>query len=78
MWIASLSLGEWILLGIQAHIANALLCGWLASRIAYLKGHSSASWFVLGVSFGEMAILAAIVIQEKPRDITLVNFTRRR
>lgn len=50
---------EWIFIGAW------VVCGMFAAMVASSKGYSGGSWFVFGILFGVLALLAAIGIADK-------------
>lgn len=48
-----------------------LICGFICSAISSNKGHNAGSWFVIGILFGPLAILAVLAQSKAERIIEL-------
>ena len=49
-------------------VVSWILCGVFASTIAGGKGHSACSWFLGGILFGPLALIAILGLRDRKLD----------
>lgn len=49
-------------------VAAAALCGFICAAVAHDKGRSGAGWFILGIFFGPIALLAVAMVSPTRRE----------
>ncbi len=59
--------GLFILLVVVASIVGAVICGAISATIASNKGHSGGGFFLLGLFFGVIGIIAAAIVSSKAK-----------